>query len=137
MSTSVKPIPEGHHTITPHLVVKNGAQAIEFYKKAFGAVELRRFSNDDGSVHVSELEIGSAMFHLHEETPKSKQLSPETVNAVTSLIGMFVDDPHTMVKSAEAAGGRVMSPVQDYEYGYRQGIIVDPFGHQWLIQKKI
>jgi len=121
----------------PHLAIRVLLPAIEFYKKAFGAVELRRFSNDDGSVHVSELEIGGAMFHLHEETPKSKQLSPETVNAVTSLIGIFVDDPHAMVTSAEAAGGNVSSPVQDYEYGYRQGIIVDPFGHQWLIQKKI
>ena len=121
----------------PHLAIRVLLPAIEFYKKAFGAVELRRFSNDDGSVHVSEMEIGGAMFHLHEETPRSKQLSPESVDAVTSLIGIFVEDPHAMVKSAEAAGGRVSSPVQDYEYGYRQGIIVDPFGHQWLIQKKI
>lgn len=128
-----------HSTVifAPHLAIRVLLPAIEFYEKAFGAVELRRFSNDDGSVHVSEMEIGGAMFHLHEETPRSKQLSPETVNAVTSLIGIFVDDPHAMVNRAEAAGARVSSPVQDYEYGYRQGIIVDPFGHQWLIQKKI
>ena len=121
----------------PHLAIKVLLPAIEFYKKAFGAVELRRFSNPDGSVHVSELEIGGAMFHLHEETPKSKQLSPETVNAVTSLIGMFVNDVHAVVNSAEQAGAKVTNPVQDFEYGLRQGIVEDPFGHQWLIQKKI
>jgi len=121
----------------PQLTLKVVLPAMEFYKKAFGAIELRRWSNPDGSVHVAEMEIDGAMFHLHEEVAGSKQMSPESLNGATSLIGIFVVDPHQVVKSAEAAGGRVASAVQDYDYGYRQGIVVDPFGHQWLIQKKI
>ncbi len=110
---------------------------MEFYKKAFQAVELRRFSNSDGSVHVAEMEIDGAMFHIHEEVTRHSQLSPETVNAVTALIGIFVPDPDTMVKNALAAGGKLTSPLQDYDYGYRQGVVTDPSGHQWLIQKRI
>jgi PhnB protein len=128
-----------NHTthFTPQLMIKVLLPAMEFYKKAFGATELRRFSNPDGSVHVAEMEIDGAMFHLHEESEKSKQLSPETLKASTTLVGIFVDDPYQMVRDAEVAGGRVTNPVQDYEYGYRQGTVMDPFGHQWLIQKKI
>ncbi len=110
---------------------------VEFYEKAFGAVELRRWSNSDGSVHVAELEIDGAMFHLHEESPKSGELSPETVQATTSVIGIFVPDPHAFAKKAIMAGAIESSPVKDYDYGYRQGVVVDPFGHRWLIEKKI
>lgn len=121
----------------PHLASKNVLAGMEFYTKAFGAIELRRWSNPDGSVHVAEMSIDGAMFHIHEETARDKQLSPETVNVVTSLIGIFVADPDNMVQNAVAAGGRLTSPLQDYDYGYRQGVVTDPFGHQWLIQKKI
>ena len=121
----------------PHLASKNVLAGMEFYGKAFGAVELRRWSNPDGSVHVAEMSIDGAMFHIHEEVSRSKQMSPETVNVVTSLIGIFVADPDRMVQNAVAAGGRLTSPLQDYDYGYRQGVVTDPFGHQWLIQKKI
>ena len=121
----------------PHLSLKTVLPGIEFYTKAFGAIELRRWSNDDGSVHVSEMEIDGAIFHLHEEVPRKGELSPETVKATTSLIGIFVDDPHTFVKRAVSAGARELNPVQDYDYGYRQGTVGDPFGHQWLVQKKI
>lgn len=121
----------------PQLIIKVVLPAMDYYKKAFGAKELRRWSNPDGSVHVAEMEIGGALFHIHEETRNSKQLSPESVGAATSLIGLFVDDPHALVKNAETAGGHVASPVQDFDYGYRQGVVVDPFGHHWLIQKKI
>jgi len=130
-------LPEKSTFFAPQLFLKNVLEAMDFYKKAFGASELRRWSNPDGTVHVAELEIDGAMFHLHQESPQSKQLSPETVSAITLLIGIFVSDPYELVKNAEAAGGKISSPVQDYDYGYRQGIIADPFGHQWLIQKKI
>jgi len=121
----------------PHLAMKNVLAGMEFYKKAFSAIELRRFSNPDGSVHVGEMEIEGALFHIHEETPKSNQLSPERVNATTNVIGTFTPDPDTLFNKAVAAGAKVLSPIQDYDYGYRQGIVIDPFGHQWLIQKKI
>ena len=131
-----------HHSdksafFAPQLALKSVLPGMEFYKNAFGAIELRRWSNPDGSVHVAEMAIDDAMFHLHEENQSSRQLSPETVNATTLLIGIFVADPYEVVRQAKLAGGQISSPVQDYDYGYRQGIIVDPFGHQWLIQKKI
>jgi len=110
---------------------------MEFYVKAFGAKELRRFSNDDGSVHVAEMEINSAMFHIHEISERNKQLSPETVKATTLVIGLFAPDPDHLFQQAIKAGGKATSDMQDYDYGYRQGVITDPFGHQWLIQKKI
>jgi PhnB protein len=81
--------------------------------------------------------IEGAMFHLHEEVPSVGELSPETVKATTSLIGIFVPDPHAFVKRAVRAGGTESSPVQDYDYGYRQGKVIDPFGHHWLVEKKI
>ncbi|GHN00644.1 hypothetical protein WSM22_21330 [Cytophagales bacterium WSM2-2] len=121
----------------PQLTLKNVLDAMKFYEKAFGAVELRRWSNPDGTVHVAEMAIDGALFHLHQENSNSKRLSPETVNAATSLIGIFVHDPHEVVKNIAAAGGTVVNPVQDYDYGYRQGVVVDPFGHQWIIEKKI
>jgi PhnB protein len=121
----------------PHLSLINVLAGIEFYKKSIWRGELRRWSKPDGSVHVAELAIEKAMFHLHEEVPKAKQLSPETVKATTSLIGIFVADPHAVVKRAVAAGGQETSPVQDYDYNYRQGVVTDPFGHQWLVEKRI
>lgn len=121
----------------PHPYLKNVLAGMQFYEKAFGAKELRRFSNPDGSVHVGEMEIEGALFHIHEEKPSAGQLSPETSKSTSMQIGIFVADPDATVKNAVRAGGQVMSEVKDYEYGYRQGIIVDPFGHQWLIQKKI
>ena len=99
-------------------------------------MELQRWSNDDGSVHVAELSFDGALFHIHEPTQLHNQ-SPETVGAVTTIIGVFVDDPHAVAKRAVAAGAKEISPVQDYDYAYRQGSVEDPFGHHWLIEKKI
>ena len=121
----------------PYLFLRNVLAGMEFYKKAFAAVELRRWSNDDGSVHVVEMMIDGAMFHLHQEVPKSGQLSAETVKATTSSIGLFTDNPDRLVDTAIAAGAKVLHPLQDYDYGYRQATIIDPFGHQWLIEKQI
>ena len=121
----------------PHLTLRNVLVGLEFYKAAFGAVELRRWSNPDGSVHVAEMSINGALFHLHEEMPGSVEMSPETLKGTSSAIGLFVPDPAATVRSAVAAGGKEMKPVQDYDYGYRQGTVMDPTGHVWLIQKKI
>jgi PhnB protein len=77
------------------------------------------------------------MFHLHEETERVKQLSPERINATTVLLGLFIADPDAVVQQAVAAGAAIVSPIQDFEYGYRQAVIADPFVHQWIIQKRI
>jgi PhnB protein len=120
----------------PQLIIRDCAAAIEFYKNAFGVTELQRWSNDDGSVHVAELSFDGALFHIHEPTQQG-QFSPDIVAGITTLIGVFVDNPHAVVKRAVNAGAKEMNPVQDDDYHYRQGTIVDPFGHQWLIEKKI
>ncbi|HLY68921.1 MAG TPA: VOC family protein [Puia sp.] len=124
----------------PQLYINDCAAAIEFYKKAFGVMELNRWSNDDGSVHVAELSWAGCLFHIHEPTEHSvrqNQNSPENLGGITTLLGVFVDDPHAVVKRAVEAGAHETSPVTDYEYHYRQGTVTDPFGHQWLIEKKI
>ncbi|HEY3854269.1 MAG TPA: VOC family protein [Verrucomicrobiae bacterium] len=120
-----------------HLTVRNVLAEMEYCKAAFGAVELRRFSNSDGSVHVGEMAIDRALFHLHEEMPGSAERSPETLKGVTSLVSLFVKDPTAVMKRAIAAGGQEIHPVKDYDYGYRQGTMADPAGHRWLIQKRI
>lgn len=124
-------------TFAPQLSLKVVAPAVEFYKKAFGATVLRLFDNPDGSIHVAELSIGGAMFHVHEEMPGPKERSPEGLGGTTVLLGLFTPDPDSLMTSALAAGGRELSPIQDYFYGYRQGIIGDPFGHHWMIQTRI
>ncbi|HTH49713.1 MAG TPA: VOC family protein [Candidatus Limnocylindria bacterium] len=121
----------------PHLTLRVVRTGVEFYQAAFGAVLLRQFDNPDGSIHVAEMELNGCLFHLHEETPRTGELSPETLKGTTSLIGVFVPDPSALVARAVAAGARIIHPVQDYDYGYRQGTIADPAGHLWLIQKRI
>jgi PhnB protein len=120
---------------SPQLVIPHGVKDISFYLNVLGATELRRFSNDDGSVHVSELSINGAVFHLHEEGKNA--ISPKKAGGSTVSIGLWVDDVHAIVNAAQAAGAVITSPVQDYDYGYRQGAFTDPFGHHWLIEKDI
>lgn len=124
-------------TFAPHLYLTNVAAAIEFYRAAFGALELRRWTNPDGTVHVAELEIKGALFHLHEERPDKHQLSPETLHGTSSQIGVFDDDPDALFASAVAAGAQVLDRMQDFDYGYRQGVVIDPFGHQWLLERRL
>ena len=121
----------------PQLFIPSGVTDISFYSKAFGAVEIRPWRNDDGSVHVAELSISGCIFHLHEERPAKGQLEPNKIKGVTTLIGLFVEDVDSVIKNALQAGATLLSPPQDYDYGYRQGNIQDPFGHQWMIEMKI
>jgi len=121
----------------PMIYLKQVAPAIEFYKNAFDAIVLRQWNNDDGSVHVAEMTINGSLFHLHEESTRKNELSPETLKGTSIAIGLFVDDPYTIMSKAVQAGGIEIDPVKDYDYGYRQGCVADPFGHHWLIEKKI
>ncbi|MGN6166186.1 MAG: VOC family protein [Flavisolibacter sp.] len=124
-------------SFAPQLFIKAGITNIEFYQKAFGAIELRRFLNDDGSYHVAELSIDGALFHLHEEKPQAGELSPENINGTTTLIGLFVSDVDAVLNNAIAAGATLISPARDYDYGYRQGRVKDPFGHHWMIETQL
>ncbi len=121
----------------PMLFIKNGVKNIEFYERAFGAIELRRWTNDNGNIHVAELEIDGNMFHLHESNDRAGFSAPGVQNGTTVTIGLFVPDVDAVMKTAIEAGAKEISAAQDFEYGYRQGEIKDPFGHHWLIQMKI
>jgi PhnB protein len=127
-----------HMTVfAPLLTLKVVAPALEFYKKAFGVEELLLVKNDDGSVHVAELSLEGAIFHLHQEMPGSFVRAPETIGGTTVELGVFTDNPDALMDSALAAGGKVLDPIKDYEYGYRQGSFEDPFGYKWTLQKKL
>lgn len=121
----------------PELYIPRGTRDIDFYIKCFGAVELRRFSNDDKTIHVSEMAIGGAVFHVHEETRDTSLFEPGKHHGTTVIVGLFVPDVHEFVEKAMAGGAAVISPVQDYDYGYRQARIKDVFGHIWMIQQRI
>lgn len=121
----------------PQLFIPHGIIDISFYEKAFGAKELRKWVNEDDSVHVAELSIEGVVFHLHEEVASSGTCAPESQRSTTVTLGLFVPEVDVVMDKAVSAGGRMVSPARDYDYGYRQGEIVDPFGHHWLIEKKI
>ncbi|MFD0766504.1 VOC family protein [Mucilaginibacter lutimaris] len=123
-------------TFAPMLIIPNGLTDVSFYTKAFGAVELRRFNNDDGTIHVVEFDLDGSVFHLHEQW-EIKLVSPEKARASTVSVNIFVDDVDAVVDRAVAAGAKVTSPVQDFDYGYRQADLIDIYGHCWQIQKKI
>jgi len=124
-------------TFVPTLTISKGITDISFYEKALGAVELRRWSNDDGSIHVAELTINGSLFRLHEENKESGTFSPETIKGVTTVIGLRVIDVDSAMEQAEKAGAKIISPAKSYDYGYRQGEIMDIFGHHWIIEELI
>ncbi len=120
----------------PELHIPNGTTTIQFYTD-LGATEVFCFRNDDGSIHVAELEINGATFHVHETMPWINALEPLTAGGVTTVIGLFVDDVETFMQKAISIGATGITPTTDHDYGYRQGMFRDPFGHYWQIQKKI
>lgn len=126
-----------HTFFAPQLFIPAGVRDISFYSKAFGAEEGRQWRNDDGSVHVAEFSINDAIFQVHEERPAKGQLEPGKLQGVTSLIGLFVHDVDTVISNALQAGAKLLNPARDYDYGYRQGTVEDPFGHHWMIEAKI
>lgn len=122
----------------PMLVQQDGATAIAFYQKAFGASELQRWSNDNGTVHVAEMSIDGAVFHLREESKQDGHFSPASMGGTSCIVELFVEDPQGLAARAVAAGARLLNPVMDrVETGYCQGTIVDPFGHRWSLLRKI
>ena len=120
----------------PQLLINNGVTDISFYEKAFGAIEHFCLRNDDNSVHVAELNINGAVFHLHE-VMKPYFFTPQKHNGTTTIIGLFVPNVGEVMHNAIKAGAKEISAAKDYEYAYRQGEIEDPFGHRWLIEKKL
>jgi PhnB protein len=127
-----KPIPDGYHTVTPSLVVKGGAQAIEFYKKAFGATEHFRMPGPDGkSLMHAELKIGDSIVMLADEQPDTGCKAPTSVGVSTSSLFLYVKDVDAGFKKAVEAGATPEMPPADMFWGDRFGQVRDPFGHLW------
>ena len=123
--------PEGVTTITAYLIVKGGAQAIDFYKVAFGAEERFRMANSDGGIGHATLQIGDSIVYLADETPTNP--SPKTLGGSPVTLHMYVPDCDATWKQALAAGGTEIVPLADQEWGDRWGELEDPFGHRWGI----
>lgn len=129
---NVKPIPDGYHSVTPYLIVKGGAEAIDYYKKAFGAVELFRMDHG-GKIGHAEIRIGDSPIMLADEYPEMKYVSPKTLGGTPVSIMIYVEDVDTVYNQALAAGGTEVKALQDQFYGDRSGTLTDPFGHVWTV----
>jgi PhnB protein len=129
----VKPIPDGYHSVTPYLIVRGAARALEFYKNAFGAEELMRMEQPDGRVGHAEIQIGNSRIMLADESPEMDAKSPDTLGGSPVGLMTYVEDVDSRFKQAIAAGAKEERPVQDQFYGDRSGTLRDPFGHQWTI----
>jgi PhnB protein len=130
---SVKPIPEGYHTTTPYLIIKGAGDALEFYKKAFGAVELMRLQTPDGKVMHAEIKIGDSPIMLGDECPEMGYKSPSSLGGAAVSLMLYVEDVDASFAKAVAAGAKVMKPVADQFWGDRMGTVTDPFGHVWSL----
>jgi PhnB protein len=129
----VQAIPTGYHSVTPYLIVKNAAAALEFYKKAFGAVELMRFPGPGGKIMHAEVKIGDSPVMLADEMPEEGHVGPQTLGGVGVSMMLYVEDVDARFAQAIAAGATIKRAVQDQFYGDRSGTLVDPFGHVWSI----
>lgn len=137
MGENVKPVPEGLHTLTPHIVCAGAAEAIEFYKKAFGATEFMRMPGPDGKLMHASVKIGDSMLMLVDEMPQWGALGPKARNGTSVTIHLAVANVDEVVAQAVSAGAKVKMPVADMFWGDRYGIVVDPFGHEWSIATRI
>jgi PhnB protein len=130
---AVKPIPEGYHSVTPYLIIHGAADAIEFYKKAFGATELFRFPAPDGKIGHAEIKIGDSPIMLADEFAEMGYKGPETPGGSPVSIMLYVEDVDTVFNRAVEAGASVKEALQDKFYGDRMGTLTDPFGHRWHV----
>lgn len=131
MANQVKAIPEGYERAVPYMSVRGAAQALEFYKKAFGAEVLVRMDQPDGKVGHAEFRIGNSILMLADEFPEMGFLSPQTLGGSPVGIHFYVEDVDSVFNRAVAAGATVARPLQNQFYGDRIGMLKDPFGHSW------
>jgi PhnB protein len=130
---TAKAIPDGYHTLTPYMTVRDGARAIEFYKQAFGAVEKGVMKGPDGKIVHAELRIGDSLIMLGDEMPQFGSLSPQSIGGSGMGLHIYVEDADAAFDRAVKAGASVEMPVTDMFWGDRYGKLVDPFGHKWSI----
>lgn len=133
MNDKVKPIPDGYHTVTPYLTIRNAAAALDFYKRAFGADEMFRVADPQGKVGHAEIRIGDSAIMLSDEFPDMGANSPQAIGGSSVMIHLYVENVDALVDRAVKAGGKLERPVADQFYGDRGGMVVDPFGHKWWI----
>jgi len=131
MARAKNPIPEGMHTVTTHLVIRDAAKAIEFYKRAFGAQELMRMKGPDGKIGHAELKIGDSVIFLADEFPQGNCKAPQTLGGTTCSLNLYVEDVDASFDRAVKAGAKATMPVADMFWGDRYGTVTDPFGHSW------
>jgi PhnB protein len=133
--SKVSYIPKDYHTVTPYLIIRGAAQAIEYYKKVFGATELVRMGGPDGKVGHAELKIGDSNIMLADENPNMGlgHTSAATIGASPVSLYVYLPDVDRVVEKAVAEGGKILKPVENQFYGDRSGFIQDPFGHLWGI----
>ena len=138
MANKVKPkitkgVPEGFSTVTPHLNVRDADQALEFYKKAFGAKVTVRMPGPGGKVLHAEIKIGDSHLFLADEMPEWGSRSPLTIGGTATAVCLYVEDADTVFDQAVAAGAKVLMPLQDQFWGDRYGKLMDPYGHEWAV----
>jgi len=137
MSNNVNPIPDFYQGAVPYLNVKNGSQAVEFYKNAFGADEKVKIWRSDGKLAHAEFAIGQATFMLRDEIPYMNFRSPKSVGGSPTETLIYVKDVNAFVERAEAAGAKVIAPVSEQFHGDNMAILEDPFGHIWFFGTRI
>ncbi len=137
MATSVKAIPDGYHSITPYLTIKGAAQAIEFYKKALGAVELFRMAAPSGEIGHAELKIGNSIFMLADEHPKMGNKSPKSLGGSSINLMIYTENVDGAADRAITAGMKTIREVQTQFYGDRSGLFEDPFGYTWTLSQHV
>ena len=130
---TVQAVPDGYHTVTPYLIITGAAQAIEFYKSAFGATELVRMPDPKGKIAHAEIKIGDSMIMLADEHPEMGYRGPRSLGGTSVSILLYVPDVDTVFERAIKAGGKSQRAVADQFYGDRMGTFEDPFGHVWTI----
>jgi PhnB protein len=130
---NVKPIPDGYHSVTPYLIIRGAARALEFYKQAFAATELMRLQGPDGRVGHAEIRIGDSVVMMADEHPEIGARSPESIGGSPITIALYVPEVDAVIARAVAAGAKIVRPIQDQFYGDRSGTIIDPFGHTWTV----
>jgi PhnB protein len=133
MSNSVKPIPEGFHSITPYMTISNAAEAIEFYKQAFGAEELVRMAAPDGKIGHAEIKIGNCIIMLADEFPEMGRRSAQTLGGSPVGLHIYLEDVDSAFQRAIEAGATVVRPLANQFYGDRSGSVSDPYGNEWSL----
>lgn len=134
---SVKPVPDGYHTVTPYLVIKGAADAIDFYKKAFGATDSGQMTDPSGKVVHAEIRIGDSAIMLSDEIPEMGARGPQSLGGSPVSLLLYVPDVDALFDQAVAAGATVQRPLEDQFYGDRSATVSDPFGHTWTIASHI